>query len=50
METLKVSKFQNEFMKSSKNERNIVRIFAHYMVWHSTGQKSLQFLVETMTS
>ena len=50
---LKVSKFQNEFMKSSflpKYERNIVRISA----LHTSRQISLQFFVhilgETMTS
>ena len=55
---LKVSKFQNEFIKSSflqKYELKTVRISPLYLVWHSTtGQKSLQYLVhilgETMTS
>ena len=53
---LKVSKFQNEFMKSSflpKYELKIVRISA-LQCGHSTGQKSLQQLAhilgETMTS
>ena len=54
---LKVSKFQNEFMKSlflPKYEPNIVRISALHCTVITTGQKSLQFLVhilgETMTS
>ena len=53
---LKVSKFQNELIKSSfllKYEPKVVRISAIVM-WHSTGQKSLQYFVhivgETITS
>ena len=58
VEILKVSKFQNEFMMPSflpQYEPNIVMISALYCAgYHTTGQKSLQFLVhilgETMTS
>ena len=53
---LKVSEFQNEFMKLSflpKYERNFFEEFCP-VVWHSTGQKSFQYLVhvlgEPMTS
>ena len=44
---IKVSKFQNESMKSSY-EPNIVRISALYcdtLLYYNTGQKSLQRLV-----
>ena len=53
---LKVSYFQNESMKSSflpKYEPKIAGISAP-VVWHSTGQKAIQYLVhilgEMMTS
>jgi hypothetical protein len=56
MVLVKVSKFQNEFMKTSflpKHEPKKCKDFCP-VVWQSTGQKSLQYLVhflgEMMTS
>ena len=50
-EKIKISKFQNEFIKSSslpKCQPKIARISALYCVCHTTVQKSLQFLVDIL--